>query len=916
MNDPQALPTSSPADDPAQQLEILWQQGQHPDVRDFLSRAGNLSPGQVIAALCVDQWHRWQQGDRVPAEEYLQMHPAVLTAADKAFDLVYGEFLLREEMGEEPKLDDFLNRFPQYAAEFQKQTKVHEAIESAPSADSTRVFSAISGDRRSQPEFGNDAASAWVGASESVTASSPQSHPRNPQSSPGGKGEVLAAEADWPAIPGYTILAKLGQGGMGQVFKAVQIRLDRVVALKVIRKECLSQEPKAARRFQREAQAAAQLSHPNIIVVYDFNQVGDTYYIAMEYVDGIDLDQLIRDRGPLPVERAIDFIRQAALGLQHAHVCGMVHRDIKPSNLLIALPKRENETKRPGDKEIGRQGDREITRAAPVSLSPCLPVSLSTNQLQNATLKILDMGMALLLHGPKGDTSNQTVQGTLMGTPDFIAPEQAVDSHEVDIRADLYSLGCTFYYLLTGRPPFSDFPLLKKLMMHQTGQARPVREWQPGVPPAVEAIVQRLMAKRPEDRYQTPGELAGFLAGFSLEAVDPIFGPLAEAGILKGSPQGDTAKRRSGDTAKRREGESADNSLSLSPVRPIPVSHGGPNSAERVAVLKGHGSWVMALAFSPNRKTLASGAVHGAIRLWNFSGRRHWDKADLQTQLTEVHVLAFSPNNFILAAGSGSFDGLTWLWDVSTPNPAQIAILQGHHTPVEAIAFSPDGKMLLTGGSDKTVRWWDLGVPQAKERAVFKGHFDRIKAVAFAPDGKTLISASLDGTVRLWRKGRIWSRDQLEALEGPWGPLHTMAISPSGNALAFGGLDQTVRLYSLPQESEGRPSSSNNGCQPLAVLRGHGGVVRLVAFTPKGDSLVSICDAGRVIVWEIASGHKLQEWQLPAAKMCSLAVTHDAHYLAAGTSDGIVNVFRLYAKKKEPQNTGSGAPSLPASPTE
>jgi serine/threonine-protein kinase len=843
----------------------------------------------------------------------------LLDATDKTFDLIYGEFLLREEMGEEPKLDDFLSRFPQYAAEFQKQAKVHEAIESSPSPDSTKVFSGVSGDQRSQTEYGNKAASGWLGAST----------PHSPLS--GGTGEVLAAEADWPVIPGYTILAKLGQGGMGQVFKAMQIRLDRVVALKVIRKECLSQEPKAARRFQREAQAAAQLSHPNIIVVYDFNQVGETYYIAMEYVDGVDLDQLIRDGGPLPVERAIDFIRQAALGLQHAYVCGMVHRDIKPSNLLIALPKRENETKRPGDKDIGRPGDREITRAAPVSLSP--------SQLQNATLKILDMGMALLLHGPQGESANRTVQGTLMGTPDFIAPEQAVDSHEVDIRADLYSLGCTFYFLLTGRPPFSDYPLLKKLMMHQTGQARPVREWQSNVPPVIEGIVQRLMAKRPEDRYQTPGELADALAGLSLQAMDPIFGSLAEAGLLKASPkepgrQADRERGRQGDREITRGAP-----LSLSPSLPVSLSYSqpsilprrssnaGPNSAERVAVLKGHGSWVMALAFSPNRKTLASGAVHGAIRLWNFSGRRQWDKADLQTQLTEVHVLAFSPNNIILAAGSGSFDGLTWLWDISTPNLSEIAILQGHHTPVEAIAFSPDGKMIVTGGSDKTVRWWDLGVPQAKERAVFKGHFDRIKAVAFAADGKTLISAGLDGTVRLWRKGRIWSRDQLEVLEGPWGPLHTMAISPLGNALAFGGLDQTVRLYSLPKEMEGQPSAGSGhagvhdprparGCQPLAVLRGHGGVVRLVAFTPKGDSLVSICDAGRVIVWEIASGNKLQEWQLPAAKMCSLAVTHDAHYLAAGTSDGVVNVFRLYAKKKEPEQSESGPPSLPALPTE
>src|SRR5262249_23317439 len=257
-----------------------------------------------------------------------------------------------------------------------------------------------------------------------------------------------AGEAAWPTVPGYTILAKLGQGGMGQVFKALQTRLDRVVALKVIRQECLLHEPKAAARFQREAQAAAQLNHPNIIIVYDFNQVDDNYYIAMEYVEGIDLDQMVRDGGPLPVEKACDYIRQAALGLQHAHEeADMVHRDIKPSNLLIALPK----------KEIGMSGYYPLPngrlKANPAVIPPPGAPKRSAGSAEDGVLKILDMGMALLLHSADPDSAHQTMQGTLMGTPDYISPEQAMDSHQVDIRADLYSLGCTFYFLLAGRPP-------------------------------------------------------------------------------------------------------------------------------------------------------------------------------------------------------------------------------------------------------------------------------------------------------------------------------------------------------------------------------------------------------------------------------------------------------------------------------
>src|SRR5207244_5657724 len=157
-------------------------------------------------------------------------------------------------------------------------------------------------------------------------------------------GDVVTdrkATSQWPEVPGYQILAKLGQGGMGHVYKATQERLNRLVALKIIRRESLSQDPAAVRRFQREAQAAAQLSHPNIIVIYDFNQVDDTYYLAMEYVEGIDMHNLVQDFGPLRPDVAVEFIRQAALGLQHAHEQGMVHRDIKPSNLMVSLPPSE-----------------------------------------------------------------------------------------------------------------------------------------------------------------------------------------------------------------------------------------------------------------------------------------------------------------------------------------------------------------------------------------------------------------------------------------------------------------------------------------------------------------------------------------------------------------------------------------------
>jgi eukaryotic-like serine/threonine-protein kinase len=274
------------------------------------------------------------------------------------------------------------------------------------------------------------------------------------------------------ALGRYVLLERLGEGGMGQVFKARETRLGRIVALKVLRKERIN-KPEIVQRFHQEIQAAARLSHPNIVHAYDAEQIGDTHVFAMEHVEGIDLSRLIKQSGPLPVAQACEYVRQAALGLQHIHEHGMVHRDIKPANLMRAN--------------------------------------------QGATIKILDMGLARLLEDEdvEAKAKRLTMLGTVMGTVDFIAPEQAVDSRCADIRSDLYSLGCTFYFLLTGRVPFPVDEPMAKLVAHSCEQPLPVGQVRPEVPPRVSAIVAQLMAKRPDERYQTPAALMVDLAALS-----------------------------------------------------------------------------------------------------------------------------------------------------------------------------------------------------------------------------------------------------------------------------------------------------------------------------------------------------------------------------------------------------------------
>jgi serine/threonine-protein kinase len=281
-----------------------------------------------------------------------------------------------------------------------------------------------------------------------------------------GKGDELV-------LGSYVLLEKLGEGGMGAVYKARNWKLNKLVALKLIRRQRL-EDPSALRRFQREIRAAAHLDHPNIVRAFDADEVNGTHFLVMEYVEGADLARLVQKHGPLPVELACDFVRQAALGLQHAFERGLVHRDVKPANLLL------------------------------------VPADLS----RTGTIKILDMGLARVGPGEGAEelSSAVTQEGTVMGTPDYIAPEQALESHTVDVRADLYSLGCTFYFLLTGRVPFPGGNFLKKINRHQFEVPPAVEGLRPAVPPALAGVVRKLMAKRPEDRFQTPAELVAALA--------------------------------------------------------------------------------------------------------------------------------------------------------------------------------------------------------------------------------------------------------------------------------------------------------------------------------------------------------------------------------------------------------------------
>jgi hypothetical protein len=514
---------------------------------------------------------------------------------------------------------------------------------------------------------------------------------------------------DLERIGDYELLRKLGAGSFGTVYLARGLLLRRLVAVKVLR-EPHRANPDVAARFLREMRAVGRLqAHPHVVQAFQASEEAGTLFLVMEYVEGQSLDLVARARGPLPVGAACEAVRQAALGLQHIHENGLVHRDVKPANLILAADGR---------------------------------------------VKVLDLGLARLTEDAAVD-DRRTAQGQVIGTFDYLAPEQALDARSVDIRADVYSLGCTLYRLLAGRVPFPAADRLAKVEAHRFREPPPLADSRPDLPAGLPAVVRRMMAKAPAERYPTPREAAAALGPFAASADlltlarPAAAAPSAEPTATDPLP----ARRRWPWVAPVAAGlflVAAGLGLAgwLKGRRPAGEPGELPGPVAKLAGLHGPG---YALAFAPDgQSAVAEDGTH--LHLWDLARRERrwsWDHGSRGLRNSNP-AFTVGARRVALALNDLPGRARVQLLDAADGQPAGDPLESG--AAVLCVAASPDGGRLFTADNAGRAKVWDAGTRT-------RLHEFRLAALARSaafPNGRRLLCGCDDGAVRLYTPdGRV-----------------------------------------------------------------------------------------------------------------------------------------------------------------
>jgi WD40 repeat protein/tRNA A-37 threonylcarbamoyl transferase component Bud32 len=632
----------------------------------------------------------------------------------------------------------------------------------------------------------------------------------------------------------YVLLGPLGSGGMGHVYLCEHKVMRRRVAIKVL-PDSQAEGPATLERFRREARAVAALDHPNIVRAYDIDHDDKMHFLVMEYVDGCSLEELVQKEGALEVGRACEYAHQAALGLQHAHEAGLIHRDVKPANLLV-----------------DRQG----------------------------VVKILDLGLARFFHDGADNLTRQQDPHTILGTADYLSPEQALDSHDVDIRSDIYSLGLTLYFLLKGKSPFDDGKsVAQKLLCHQTRVLDPLTAVRPEVPEGLAAVVAKMSAKDADERYQEPAEVAEALAPWlpasaagakdthggrsaktapqpprkptatvkTAKAAPPVRPSAKLAAAPKAAPEGVTAEPapRRPERDARRPARPARRLKKAGGLFRNPAALWGTVAAVSllaVALLVGGLVWAFSGKRSATRPAVAAAMPQPGARPAQPAPPRVVGPDPHLTRVLEGHTqavesLALSPDGRRLL--SGSVDRTTRLWDLRTGEC--VRTFTRFRGAVWSVSFSPDGRLALTTAEPAEIKLWDLNTGAEVRR--FVGHKAAVRSAAFTHDGRFVVSGSYDRTVRVWDAATGQEVKCSEELgKGAW----WVTLAPDDRHVFVADMDGVTRMLETGT---------------LRVVRefdGHGGKdARRLALSADGKRLLSCGFDGTLRLWDVDGGRQL-----------------------------------------------------------
>lgn len=646
------------------------------------------------------------------------------------------------------------------------------------------------------------------------------------------------------AILDYQLGEPIGQGGMGTVYKALQTHLDKIVAIKVLPPDRL-QDPAAVARFRREIRAVGKLDHPNLVRALNAGEVEGRYYLAMEFVDGLDLSRLVNRLGPLPISGACELIRQAALGLQHAHEHGMVHRDIKPGNIMLS---------------------------------------------QQGTVKVLDLGLALL---PQQEVHELTSTGNVMGTLDYMPPEQGGDSHQVDIRADIYSLGATLYKLLTGHAIYHGRQYttpVQKIRAIATEPAPPIQARRADVPAELGDIIHRMIARNPADRFSTPAEVAAVLAPFA-EATELklLLKRAMERKDQETLPQpahDDSSLKLSAPSISTFPPTESLAKLAASPIRsqipPGNRNHGWLLAAAGGVLALVFGVWI--IVRDNKGKEIARIRSDDPVTVETIDDKPAKPakpgkqpaplRPGVPPVVTDSSAETLPPLSRLALVGSPAALPGVRSWTVETV---------GHRGIVRAVAYSSDGLWIASGGDDGTVRLWDAATQKLARLLV--GHPYPVQALSFSPDGQWLVSAGFQETI-VWQvasglRKRSYRIEQFNPSSVGW--------SAEPNRFWLGGNDTKVVLFDVRQDEPVRQIETEILTDQMRV-------------SPNGKWIaVKWRDSVELYVYDTTSGKSHWHYASPNPKMHHGVVATwapDSRRLAVSDSLGSIEIWDIVEQKK------------------